>query len=155
MIRRTACSPAATRTFQLAAVTSRTPADKAEFASFKPDFKKYKLVVSNYNGAEWPKETQAAFEEFVRGGAVRRGMTGTDLFTAIVGLVGRNKRRYGGYVVHVGVVAIFLGVTMSSVYRVEEIHTVKQGEQFTVGPYTLRFDDARGGGADRGAHFLD
>lgn len=45
-----------------------TPADKGEFASFKPDFKKYKLVVSNYNGQDWPKETQAAFEEFVRGG---------------------------------------------------------------------------------------
>ena len=45
-----------------------TPADKGEFASFKPDFKKYKLVVSNYNGADWPKETQAAFEEFVRSG---------------------------------------------------------------------------------------
>ena len=45
-----------------------TPADKGEFASFKPDFKKYKLVVSNYNGQDWPKETQAAFEEFVRSG---------------------------------------------------------------------------------------
>ncbi len=45
-----------------------TPADKAEFGSFKPDFKKYKLVVSNYNGQDWPKETQTAFEEFVRSG---------------------------------------------------------------------------------------
>ena len=35
--------------------------------------------------------------------------TGTDLFTALVGLVGRNKRRYGGYIVHVGIVLIFLG----------------------------------------------
>ena len=35
--------------------------------------------------------------------------TGTDVFTALVGLVGRNKRRYGGYIVHLGIVLIFLG----------------------------------------------
>ncbi len=45
-----------------------TPPAKGDMSSFKPDFKKYKLVVSNYNGDDWPKETQAAFEEFVRGG---------------------------------------------------------------------------------------
>lgn len=45
-----------------------TPDSKGDMATFKPDFKKYKLVVSNYNGQDWPKETQAAFEEFVRNG---------------------------------------------------------------------------------------
>ena len=40
---------------------------------------------------------------------VRRRNTGTDFFTALVGLVGRNKRRYGGYIVHLGIVLIFLG----------------------------------------------
>src|SRR5438270_14049752 len=48
-------------------------------------------------------------QEFWRGGQVRQKNTGTDIFTAIVGLVGRNKRRYGGYIVHLGVVLIFLG----------------------------------------------
>src|SRR5688572_31412298 len=42
-------------------------------------------------------------QEFWRGARVRQQTTGTDLFTALVGLVGRNKRRYGGYTVHVGV----------------------------------------------------
>ena len=45
-----------------------TTPDKGEAIGFKPEFKKYKLVVSNYNGAAWQKETQQAFEEFVRGG---------------------------------------------------------------------------------------
>ena len=36
-------------------------------------------------------------------------MTGTDILTAMIGLVGRNKRRYGGYIVHLGIVLIFLG----------------------------------------------
>ena len=48
-------------------------------------------------------------QEFWRGANVRRGATGSDFFTALVGLVGRNKRRYGGYIVHVGVVLFFLG----------------------------------------------
>src|SRR5213078_3813611 len=48
-------------------------------------------------------------QEFWRGAGIRRKNTGTDLFTALVGLVGRNKRRYGGYIVHVGIVLMFLG----------------------------------------------
>lgn len=36
--------------------------------SFKPDFSKYDVVVSNYNGADWPKETQEAFVKYVAGG---------------------------------------------------------------------------------------
>ena len=35
---------------------------------FKPDFSKYNVVVSNYNGADWPKETQEAFVKYVAGG---------------------------------------------------------------------------------------
>src|SRR5262249_6515459 len=43
-------------------------------------------------------------QEFLRAGVIRRRATGTDLFTAIVGLIGRERRRYGGYIVHVGIV---------------------------------------------------
>ncbi len=35
---------------------------------FRPNFAGYRLVVSNYNGEDWPKATQAAFEKFVRDG---------------------------------------------------------------------------------------
>ena len=45
-----------------------TTPEKGDMSAFKPEFKKYKLVVSNYNGADWSKETQVAFEEFVRNG---------------------------------------------------------------------------------------
>src|SRR5262249_8708997 len=48
-------------------------------------------------------------QEFWRGARVRQQATGTDVLTALVGLVGRNKRRYGGYIVHVGIVLMFLG----------------------------------------------
>src|SRR6185436_13348043 len=45
-----------------------TTAPKGSDASFKPEFKKYAVVVSNYNGDAWPKETQAAFVDYVKGG---------------------------------------------------------------------------------------
>src|SRR5205823_4022844 len=41
--------------------------------------------------------TTTIAQEFWRGANVRRGVTGTDILTAVIGLVGRNKRRYGGY----------------------------------------------------------
>ena len=48
-------------------VATTPPAGKS-MDSFRPNFSAYDLVVSNYNGAPWPKETQDAFEAFVRNG---------------------------------------------------------------------------------------
>jgi cytochrome c-type biogenesis protein CcmF len=79
--------------------------------------------------------------EFHHGARARMSMVGEGYLAALGGLLRKNQRRYGGYVIHVGIVFMFLGVTMSSVYRVEELHTVKKGEEFTVGGYTLRYDD--------------
>ena len=45
-----------------------TPQDKKQWDSFKPDFSKYGVVVSNYNGDDWPEPTKKAFEDFVRNG---------------------------------------------------------------------------------------
>jgi cytochrome c-type biogenesis protein CcmF len=78
-------------------------------------------------------------QEFVRGANVRRGVTGTDILTALVGLVGRNKRRYGGYIVHLGVVLIFFGFA-GETFKLEEEVALKPGQQVTVGRYTLRHD---------------
>ncbi len=79
-------------------------------------------------------------QEFWRGARVRQVTTGTDLFTALVGLVGRNKRRYGGYVVHVGAVLIFLGFAGSNAFKQEETGELRPGQTMTVGDYTVRFD---------------
>jgi type 1 glutamine amidotransferase len=45
-----------------------TTAGKGSDENFKPDFAKYQVVISNYNGAAWPASTQKAFVEYVRGG---------------------------------------------------------------------------------------
>jgi cytochrome c-type biogenesis protein CcmF len=78
-------------------------------------------------------------QEFWRGARVRQTNTGTDVLTAMIGLVGRNKRRYGGYVVHLGIVLIFLGFAGEG-YKQSETLMLKPGQQTTVGGFTVRLD---------------
>jgi cytochrome c-type biogenesis protein CcmF len=67
-------------------------------------------------------------QEFWRGARVRQGATGTDILTAAVGLIARNKRRYGGYIIHVGVVLIFLGFAGNGFSKEEDVN-LKPGQQ--------------------------
>jgi type 1 glutamine amidotransferase len=53
---------------KLFAVDVATTAKEGTDPSFRPDFSKYDVVVSNYNGADWPKETQEAFVKYIAGG---------------------------------------------------------------------------------------
>ncbi|HEV8542108.1 MAG TPA: ThuA domain-containing protein [Verrucomicrobiae bacterium] len=45
-----------------------TPGKGGDMSTFHPDFKRYRVIVSNYNGEPWSKDTQDALVEFVRGG---------------------------------------------------------------------------------------
>src|SRR6188508_3079153 len=71
-------------------------------------------------------------QEFWRGARVRQGATGTDVFTALIGLVSRNKRRYGGYIVHVGAVLIFLGFAGREFRQTDKV-ALKTGQEATLG----------------------
>jgi cytochrome c-type biogenesis protein CcmF len=86
--------------------------------------------------------TATILQEFIRGARVRQEGTGTDLFTALVGVVGRSKRRYGGYIVHLGIVLIFFGFAGEG-FKMEEQVLLKPGQQGTVGPFTVRLDTVR------------
>jgi cytochrome c-type biogenesis protein CcmF len=81
-------------------------------------------------------------QEFWRGARVRQQTTGTDLFTALVGLVGRNKRRYGGYLVHVGIVLMFLGFAGEG-FKQQALVEMTPGQEVTVGDFAVRFDALR------------
>jgi cytochrome c-type biogenesis protein CcmF len=81
-------------------------------------------------------------QEFVRGAAVRRQGTGTDYLTAMVGLVARSKRRYGGYIVHLGIVLMFVGFA-GEAFKIDEQVLLKPGQQAKVGHYVLRNDGVR------------
>ena len=78
-------------------------------------------------------------QEFVRGAFVRREATGTGFFTALVGLVARSRRRYGGHIVHVGIVLMFLGFAGSG-YKLDSQVLLRPGQETEIGRYTVRYD---------------
>jgi len=82
----------------------------------------------------------AIFSEFYRGTRARQAMQHEGPAQALGRLVGKNPRRYGGYVIHIGVVMIFVGVAASSLFKVEKQITLEQGDSFEVGRYTLRYE---------------
>ncbi len=77
--------------------------------------------------------------EFRRGVSARRHMVAEPPARALVNLVAKNNRRYGGYVIHVGVVMAFIGVVASSFFRTEVKASVHEGQSFAVGPYELEY----------------
>ncbi|MGQ9491434.1 MAG: heme lyase CcmF/NrfE family subunit [Anaerolineae bacterium] len=78
-------------------------------------------------------------QEYVRGIAARRATTGEPLPVALVNLVRRNGRRYGGYVVHIGILLIALGIIGNEFYQSEGQANLKVGESITVANYTLTY----------------
>ena len=65
---------------------------------------------------------------------------GERLFPAVGGLLRRHNRRYGGFVVHLGILIIALGVTGSHAWSVQTETTLKRGETAELAGYRLRFD---------------
>jgi cytochrome c-type biogenesis protein CcmF len=65
---------------------------------------------------------------------------GEGLVTAVGGLLRRHNRRYGGFVVHLGILLIAVGVTGSHAWSVQTEQTLKRGETAELAGYRLRFD---------------
>jgi len=82
--------------------------------------------------------TMTIAQEFWRAAGVRQRATGTDVLTALIGLVGRERRRYGGYIVHIGIVLVFLGFAGGGFEREEE-GVITPGQEIVVAPYTVKF----------------
>lgn len=81
----------------------------------------------------------AVWQEFWRGTVARRAMAGEAPPRALRQLVRRNRRRYGGYVVHAGVAILFIGVAASSAFQDERDAVLQVGQSTTVGEYTVTY----------------
>ncbi len=81
----------------------------------------------------------ALVQEFVQGTRARSKTKDESTFTALLQIIAKNRRRYGGYTVHIGIVLMFFGF-LGGFYRAEAEATVAPGESFTIGRYTLRYD---------------
>src|ERR1700693_857099 len=76
------------------------------------------------------------FSEFFRGARVIRSRTGLNFLSSVVHLTLRNTRRYGGYVVHFGMVLIFIGLA-GAAFNQDVQMAMRPGGRFTLGSYTL------------------
>ena len=78
-------------------------------------------------------------QEYWRGVRVRRAIAGEPVPLALMALVKRNRRRYGGYVVHIGMAVLFVGVAASSSFQHASELSLSPKQSTTVGAYTVRY----------------
>ncbi len=78
----------------------------------------------------------AVVSEFVRGALVIARQTGRNLFTATWLLTRRNTRRYGGYIVHIGVVIVVVGLA-GSAFNISHEQELDLHSKLAIGPYVL------------------
>jgi cytochrome c-type biogenesis protein CcmF len=81
--------------------------------------------------------------EFNRGTQARMAIVHESATAAFYRLIGRNKRRYGGYIIHTGMAFLIMGIAASSFYQLDKEALVKVNESFTAGAYTLTFRDLK------------
>jgi cytochrome c-type biogenesis protein CcmF len=90
--------------------------------------------------------------EFSRGTRARQAVAGGSWTGALGALVARNRRRYGGYVVHAAIVLLAIGVAGSSAYGTTVERKLEPGETMSVGRYDLTY---RGLTQHRGANAVE
>jgi cytochrome c-type biogenesis protein CcmF len=81
----------------------------------------------------------ALAQEFGRAAWARRALTGEPAPAALGGAVMRNRRRYGGYIVHVGIAILLIGIAASSSYQTSRDLRLNVGDTAQVGGYTLAY----------------
>jgi cytochrome c-type biogenesis protein CcmF len=81
-------------------------------------------------------------QEFWRGTRVRMRNAGEGFLTALFELVTRAKRRYGGYLVHLGLVTMYFGFT-GSAYDTDKEAALRPGQSLEVRGFTIRYDGSR------------
>jgi cytochrome c-type biogenesis protein CcmF len=83
-------------------------------------------------------------QEFWRGWRARRATSSDSPLVALASMVRRNRRRYGGYIVHIGIAVLFIGVAASSTFQHEQTLSLRVGQSTRVGAYTMRYIRATG-----------
>ncbi len=85
--------------------------------------------------------TFVTLHEFWRAARARQKRWGESLPVALWRLAGRNRRRYGGYIVHLGMALMAIGILGIEVFQTETQRTLSVGESVTLEDYTVTFRD--------------
>jgi cytochrome c-type biogenesis protein CcmF len=81
-------------------------------------------------------------QEFWRGASARRSLKGGSMPAALVGVVSRNQRRYGGYIVHMGIAVLLIGIAASSSFQTNRDVDLKPGESAVIDSYKVTYKRA-------------
>ncbi len=83
----------------------------------------------------------AILYEWFRGTRAHHQMRSENYFQAFFNLIMANRPRYGGYIVHLSIIIIAVGVAGSSFYSIDKEATLIPGESMSIGQYTLTYDN--------------
>jgi cytochrome c-type biogenesis protein CcmF len=83
----------------------------------------------------------ATLYQFFTGSRNHDAASDRNRFAALLSLVKRQRRRYGAYTVHLGIVFIAMGVVGSTAYKTGDRVTLEPGSTHTIGWYTIRYDE--------------
>jgi cytochrome c-type biogenesis protein CcmF len=95
-------------------------------------------------GSSWPGLLTYTFSAFVAASIVLEFVRGRAAAGGIFRLIARNRRRYGGYIVHAAVVLLAIGIAGSSAYQTRRERVLRPGQAITAAGYTLTYTGLTG-----------
>src|SRR5215470_14463693 len=95
-------------------------------------------------GSSWPGLLTYTFSAFVAASIVLEFVRGRAAAGGIFRLIARNRRRYGGYIVHAAVVLLAIGIAGSSAYQTQRERVLRPGQSIEAAGYTLTYTGLRG-----------
>lgn len=84
--------------------------------------------------------TAVTLYEFATAAWARSKSKNENVIVALWRLAGRNRRRYGGYIIHLGVIMMALGIVGIEMFQSETQGALPQGEEMSLGAYTIHYD---------------
>jgi cytochrome c-type biogenesis protein CcmF len=81
-----------------------------------------------------------SFQEYWRGISTRRRQHGENIITALWNLAKRDRRRYGGYLIHIAMAMMAIGIIGIELFQTETQGTLSQSDNIKLNRYTLRYD---------------
>ncbi len=79
--------------------------------------------------------------EYWRGARARQKSKGENIFTAIRNLTARDRRRYGGYIVHLSIALMAIGVLGIELFQIETQGTLELNQRVSIGGYDVQYQD--------------
>jgi len=91
-------------------------------------------------GSSTPGLLAYTFSAFVAASIVLEFVRGRRATGSLIRLVARNRRRYGGYIVHAAVLSLAIGIAGSSAYQTVREHSLRPGQSMEVAGFTLTYE---------------